>query len=793
MSPTTASHRVYLPPTSPLPRTSEDSVRSRESTTSTALSLFSDCTSTSAISKTSSTLQSISSGSDSIVRRNTRQDRALPYLPLRIKNLDEGRKTSDGQRDSSNLLTAADDVEQLVLTPSSPPESAKHIFNSLYPEAKSIHGHGDPQLSRCNRLKDTCPEDAYDVEETVDSIKSSTARRSLDKSPILASSSPGASQILSRNATHSINHSATVSKSPASPPAFVDVSPLKASQKLTGETHVLQTRPTRSSSLSNASCSGDMVQDAHKGPTGRARTPAVSSAFRALMLQPVPVFPTGLSDEEKLVNLHVGGSKVYTTRLSAITSHQDSNLAVFINTHLQTVGKAAGATSTEGENNEESVQTINDESNELRPSSEVKRDQPRMAEALSLPASVALHSPTSPIHAIRSARASIYDDILSDQGEEDEKNDIDISIPGTLQEPLFGICKSVDSFRGKLGVSPFSFPDPRKGGMRFTRFTTASSSSTSVSNMDGHATGPSSDCEGSTDSGRVSQGEGETLNFIDTTPDNEPDNPFHLQEEVTSAAPSVSSQQGRVIASKADKSKASLDTEESRYSSNSIPSLSSSNNSSDHSQIDSPILTSKSVAAPQLTGSSAFEQIVSQHQQYLWLPVNVYIDRSAQPYDGLLHWLRTGSLPSRLCLDEALSLATADGTAESHQSIRAVLDMIPTEAKQKLMPLVLHPIMSEVKDLRDEAEYLGFYKLVKQCEAEIAKLKRAIRFSRNVVGHPGMHVRSESEGGTAASPAKLTGRLANRPRPRLVGHRHYDSESKTMPREMKTQAQDNWI
>lgn len=120
------------------------------------------------------------------------------------------------------------------------------------------------------------------------------------------------------------------------------------------------------------------------------------------------------------------------------------------------------------------------------------------------------------------------------------------------------------------------------------------------------------------------------------------------------------------------------------------------------------------------------------------------------------------------------------------------------------MPLVLHPIMAEVKDLRDEACYLGFSSLVALCEVEIAQLRKTIRWSRRISGdhnsriiavHPGLHARSESEGaqGKTSSPGRLLGKYANRPRPRLVGHRHYDSESKVMPRPSEAVIQDNWI
>jgi len=658
----------------------------------------------------------------------------------------------------TRTVSPTDAVEQLVLTPHLPPESAKYVYRSLYPSSKD------------EKAKDT-----------------STASYSIDSRNIGKDDIPFGQSANSRPTSPHLNQQAKMGNngdiilSPLSP-AFASISPLHATRKILDANDASITRPVRSSSLSDASSS--------KGKDDSI--PSEKKPFHAMLLQPVPSFPADLSDEEKLINVHVGGSKVYTTRLSSITSHSTSHLARLLSESLTKNEKSSSPTNIE---TSQQNTPIHDAPEELRLTKRVQSIEAHLSDKYIEPATVILNLPTSPIDALRSARASIYDDIPSDEKEEGEYT--------TTETEIFGNYANVKSFRDKLEVP---FPNPRNNRLRFSR----NHSDDNVNNKgDSNATASSSEYASTEAEDEFS------VNFLDTTPDDEDGDPFNLQSAQPSPLPSNTSvrktQEDTYNKKEAELSKESL---ESRYSNSSsslhIPSLSSSPNSSAY-QVDSPILLSG--AAKQFMGgitttSGAFENLITQHEQHVLHPINVYLDRSAEPYDAIFHFIRTGVLPRKLCLDDALYRLSDNNKVDSNEvSIQNVLDSLPIDTRKKLLPLVLHPIMSEIKDLKEEAEYLGFTILVELCEVEISKLKKMIRWSRTVVAHPGLHFRSESEGGIIKVKAlqqqqrqqqshspRLLDKQANRPRPRLTGHRHYDSESRILPRPAKKEhAHDNWI
>lgn len=643
-------------------------------------------------------------------------------------------------------LSPTEDVEQLVLTPQLPPESAKYVYRSLYPTFKEDKTEKTPMVAtfreskNSNLIKDEIP-----FGHSANSRPTSPeVKRSIKENKAVAITSP-----LS--------------------PAFASISPLAATRKITDQTEGSITHPIRSSSLS----------DVNQNNQAHTQSPSKKASFHAMLLQPIPSFPANISDEEKLINVHVGGSKVYTTRLSAITSHTECHLAKFLQENSKIIEPQVSSAKVEA-----SANTIRQQDSAEKAS---KIYEARISDTRIVPATVILNLPSSPIHALRSARASIYDDIPSDESDE-----------GDITAEIFGKYANVKSFRDNLEVPLPPFPNPSKSRLRFSRNHTG----------DGKISdGAVLSTANSSEYASTEADDDFILNFLDTTADDENEDPFNLQSAQPSPIPSSASeaqkQEAKMKAEEAQPINTSLKSRCSDSSSSHMPSLSSSPNSSAY-QIDSPILlsgTAKRFGEHITTTSGAFENLVMQHGQDVVHPINVYLDRSAESYDAIFHFLRAGTLPRKLCLNDAVYGSLNNFNHNDEDSIHSLLNSLPLDTRSRLMPLVLHPVMSELKDLKEEADYLGLSTLTNLCDIEISKLKKMVRWSRTVVAHPGgLHLRSESEGALSAfgaqqnSPSRLLGKHASRPRPRLVGHRQYDSESKVLPRPAKgSNAHDNWI
>jgi len=116
--------------------------------------------------------------------------------------------------------------------------------------------------------------------------------------------------------------------------------------------------------------------------------------------------------------------------------------------------------------------------------------------------------------------------------------------------------------------------------------------------------------------------------------------------------------------------------------------------------------------------------------------VEVFLDRDPSSYGFIMHWLRKGVLPRCLLLSSALDQlrnrteSTAFSVTEQ-SNIRA-----------ELLAIILHPLLSQLRDLRDEAAWTGLNSLVDECKNRIAELDWLLNNSHFAC--PSISKRSES-------------------------------------------------
>ena len=339
--------------------------------------------------------------------------------------------------------------------------------------------------------------------------------------------------------------------------------------------------------------------------------------------------------------------------------------------------------------------------------------KPQIMSPRRLPSQVALHLASPPISGLRSARASILDDVPSDEGE------------------------FVDDLADDYAQSPLP---SRSRGQRGTFLTVPSmriAKGRSVS--------------GSTDSSCYSNSDNTLLNFIDATPDDEADDPFHFQR--------AREQQPRELEQQYQEGHGS--------SSSQPPSLSSSPASSADFFIGSLPLEAKRPSAASLFAPRPFDSLrISQDANDR--TVEIFLDRSPAAYESVFHYLRNGRLPRRLQLS---TMTTDDFCSSEVPAMEATLARLPAEMRAAILPLLWQPTMAELRDLRDEASFLGQAGLIELCETELAQVANHLATSaaqsapRTAAGHP-RKLKEERE-------------KKSRPRPRLVD-RHFHSDGSVL-------------
>lgn len=417
-------------------------------------------------------------------------------------------------------------------------------------------------------------------------------------------------------------------------------------------------------------------------------------AFAATLVRPIPAFPPILSETDKLVAIHVGGNeRIFTTSLANVTARQ-SALADFIRSKLDSAA-----------------------SEPTSPASpldvSVAPRKPQIMSPRRLPSQVALHLASPPISVLRSARASILDDIPSDEGEF-----VDDLADDYAQSPL------PSRSRGQRGTF-LTVPSMRIAKRRIV--------------------------SGSTDSSCYSTSDNTLLNFIDATPDDEADDPFHFQR--------AQEQQPRALEQQYQNGHCS--------SSSQPPSLTSSPASSGDFFIGSLPVETKRPSAASLSAPRPFDSLrISQDANDR--AIEIFLDRSPAAYESIFHYLREGRLPRRL---QPATMTTDEPPSSEVSAVEVTLARLPAEIRTAILPLLWQPAMAELRDLRDEARFLGLAGLVELCEEELVQLGKLLALSaaeqapRTAAGHP-RKLKEERE-------------KKSRPRPRLVD-RHFHSDGSVL-------------
>lgn len=126
------------------------------------------------------------------------------------------------------------------------------------------------------------------------------------------------------------------------------------------------------------------------------------------------------------------------------------------------------------------------------------------------------------------------------------------------------------------------------------------------------------------------------------------------------------------------------------------PSLSTSSTSSDE-----PIVADHLVDTP----SALPTQPSAEHGM-----VQLFLERDASRYEAILHFLREGVLPRTLDIGSTLSFADIDLTS------------VPAS----VLTLVLHPLIAQLQDLREEAAWLGLQVMEEDCLTRLSELNTLI-------------------------------------------------------------------
>lgn len=339
--------------------------------------------------------------------------------------------------------------------------------------------------------------------------------------------------------------------------------------------------------------------------------------FHATLLGSAPMYPAHVSDDAKIVSLHIG-SRTLCTTIKTITS-SPSHLEIFVRNAITVPQNCQLAT------------IVASSSSSTYSQGSLAEDVPHLHSTCKAAAPVIVRASTSPPTALRSSRASVFDDVPSDEGEEEGE-----------ESPRWHNIPRGDL----LGV-----PAMRR-----------------VSSL-------------------VTFG---SRSFLDTTPDDEMDDPFKYAKREDFEADAGSQP----------------------------PSLSTSPDLSDYG----PILN--------IAGRPLDTIAVSA------MSLDIMLDRSPEPYEAILHYLREGELPRKLAFTTSFALATAlrsftnsavhpskwssaEGKLPAVASLDAIVSKMDARSRLALLPLLLHPIIAQLEDLRDEARFLGLKTLQSAAQREI--------------------------------------------------------------------------
>ena len=132
------------------------------------------------------------------------------------------------------------------------------------------------------------------------------------------------------------------------------------------------------------------------------------------------------------------------------------------------------------------------------------------------------------------------------------------------------------------------------------------------------------------------------------------------------------------------------------------PSLSTSSTSSES---DEPIVADYLVDTPSVLPTSPNVKDET---------VQLFLERDPSRYEAILHYLREGKLPRALDIGSSLSFASYDATLD--------LSSVPPS----ILTLVLHPLIAQIQDLREEAAWLGLQVMEEDCLSRLSELNTLI-------------------------------------------------------------------
>lgn len=108
--------------------------------------------------------------------------------------------------------------------------------------------------------------------------------------------------------------------------------------------------------------------------------------------------------------------------------------------------------------------------------------------------------------------------------------------------------------------------------------------------------------------------------------------------------------------------------------------------------------------------------------------LEIFLDRDPSHYRAILTWLRCGRLPRQYDITSTLELFEEQDLAGASDMCCATY--IPTPQ----VALLLHPLLSTLQDLRDEAQWIGLKDLCEACDDRISELAAWLRKRSRVSG-----------------------------------------------------------
>jgi len=98
--------------------------------------------------------------------------------------------------------------------------------------------------------------------------------------------------------------------------------------------------------------------------------------------------------------------------------------------------------------------------------------------------------------------------------------------------------------------------------------------------------------------------------------------------------------------------------------------------------------------------------------------VQLFLERDPSRYEAVLHFLREGKLPRSLDIGSTTTFADA------------TLDL--TSVPPAVLTLVLHPLIAQLQDLREEAAWLGLQVMEEDCLTRLSELNTLLNSSSDL-------------------------------------------------------------